>query len=224
VKTEPEIRQPLTRERIIEAALRVMDAEGLEAVTMRRLGRELGVEAMSLYNHVEDKDAVLRGVLARVLADFDLPRDPKLDWIERVRRMARTFRELLLRHPGVIPLLSEKSGPITDPRALVPIETALQTLRDAGLSEAETIHAYRAVVGFVVGSVALEVAGFLNVGDASAAHLEEMAATIPVERFPQIMELLPAMHDCDPSKEFEHGLDLLLTGLRTRPASPRSPL
>jgi AcrR family transcriptional regulator len=215
VKTEPEIRQPLTRDRIIEAALHVMDAEGLDAVTMRRLGRQLGVEAMSLYNHVADKEAVLRGVLARVLADFDLPRDPQLDWIERVRQMARTFRELLLRHPGVIPLLSEKSGPVTDPRALVPIETALRTLRDAGLSEAETIHAYRAVVGFVVGNVALEVAGFLNVGD-TGAHLEEMAAAIPVGRFPQIMELLPAMHDCDPSEEFEHGLDLLLTGLRSR--------
>jgi AcrR family transcriptional regulator len=219
VKAEPEIRQPLTRERILEAALRVMDEEGLDAVTMRRLGRELGVEAMSLYNHVEDKDAVLRGVLALVMAGFDLPEDRDLDWIERVRQMSRTFRGLLLRHPGVIPLLSEKSGPITDARALVPIETALQTLRDAGLSEAETIHAYRAVVGFVVGSAALEVAGFLNVGDAGPAHLEEMAAAIPVERFPQIMELLPAMHNCDASEEFEHGLDLLLTGLSTRAGS-----
>ena len=216
MKTEPEIREPLTRERIVEAALRVMDADGLEAVTMRRLGRELGVEAMSLYNHVEDKDALLRGALARVLSEFELPQDPDLDWIERVRQMARTFRELLLRHPGVIPLLSEKSGPITDPRALVPIETALQTLRDGGLSEAETIHAYRAVVGFVVGSVALEVAGFLNPGDAGASHLEEMAAAIPLERFPRIVGLLPAMHDCDPAQEFEHGLDLLLTGLRSR--------
>lgn len=216
MKTRPEIREPLTRDRILDAAVRVMDAEGLEAVTMRRLGRELGVEAMSLYNHVQDKDAVLRGILARVLADFDLPGEEDLDWIERIRLMSRTFRELLLRHPGVIPLLSEKSGPITDPRALTPIETALQTLRDAGLSEPETIHAYRAVVGYVVGSVALEVAGFLNPGDAGAAHIEEMQASIPFERFPRVLELLPAMHACDPEEEFEHGLDLLLTGLRAR--------
>jgi AcrR family transcriptional regulator len=219
VKTEPEIRQPLSRDRIIEAALKVMDREGLDAVTMRRLGRELGVEAMSLYNHVEDKDAVLRGVLALVLADFDLPEDEELDWIERIREMSRTFRALLLRHPGVIPLLSEKSGPITDPRALVPIETALGTLRGAGLSEPETIHAYRAVVGYVVGSVALEVAGFLNPGDAGQAHFEEMREAIPVERFPHILELLPAMHACDPQEEFERGLDLLLTGLRARPTA-----
>jgi AcrR family transcriptional regulator len=214
VKTQT--RRPLSHERIIDAAVGLMDREGLEAVTMRRLGRELGVEAMSLYNHVEDKDAVLRGILARVLSDFELPRDPELDWVERVRQMARTFRELLLRHPGVIPLLSEKSGPITDPRALVPVETALQTLRDAGFSEPETIHAYRAVVGFVVGSVALEVAGFLNIADAGPAHLEEMQAAIPSERFPRIVELAPAMLRCDPAEEFEHGLDLLLTGLRSR--------
>jgi TetR/AcrR family tetracycline transcriptional repressor len=216
VKTEPEIRQPLTRDRILEAALLVMDREGLEAVTMRRLGRELGVEAMSLYNHVEDKDAVLRGILARVLGDLALPKKEDLDWIERIREMSRTFRALLLRHPGVIPLLSEKSGPITDPRALAPIEAALQTLRGAGLSEQDTIHAYRAVVGFVVGNVALEIAGFLNPDDEALAHLEEMRDAIPVERFPRVIELLPAMHACDPDQEFEHGLELLLTGLRTR--------
>jgi AcrR family transcriptional regulator len=216
VRTEPEIRRPLSRERIIEAAVRVMDRDGLEAVTMRRLGRELGVEAMSLYNHVQDKDAVLRGILARVLGDFELPSGQGLDWIERIREMSRTFRALLLRHPGVIPLLSEKSGPITDPRALAPIETALRTLREAGLSEEETIHAYRAVVGFVVGSVALEIAGFLNPGDEVLAHLEEIRDAIPVERFPHVIELLPAMHACDPHVEFERGLDLLLTGLRTR--------
>ena len=216
MKTEPDIRKPLSGERIIEAALRVMDQEGLEAVTMRRLGRELGVEAMSLYNHVEDKDAVLRGILARVLGDFELPGDRDLDWIERIREMSRTFRALLLRHPGVIPLLSEKSGPITDPRALAPIETALQTLREAGLSQEETIHAYRAVVGFVVGNVALEIAGFLNPDDEALAYLEQMRDAIPVERFPRVIELLPAMHACDPDQEFEHGLDLLLTGLRSR--------
>ena len=216
MKTEPDIRKPLSGERIIEAALRVMDQEGLEAVTMRRLGRELGVEAMSLYNHVEDKDAVLRGILARVLGDFELPGDRDLDWIERIREMSRTFRALLLRHPGVIPLLSEKSGPITDPRALAPIETALQTLREAGLSQEETIHAYRAVVGFVVGNVALEIAGFLNPDDEALAYLEQMRDAIPFERFPRVIELLPAMHACDPDQEFEHGLDLLLTGLRSR--------
>jgi len=211
-------REPLSRDRIVEAALHLADAEGLEAVTMRRLGRELGVEAMSLYNHVTDKDAVLTGVLERILGEFDVPEQEDQDWVTRVRELARRFRQLLLRHPGVIPLLSEKSGPITDPRALLPIEVALETLRSAGLSEEETVHAYRAVVGFVVGSVMLEVAGFLNPEEEAWVHMQEMMAAIPVERFPRLMEMLPALHDCDADIEFEHGLDLLLAGLQARAA------
>jgi AcrR family transcriptional regulator len=209
-------REPLTRDRIVEAALRIADTEGLEAVTMRRLGRELGVEAMSLYNHVESKEAVLMGVLERVMAEFDVPEADGQDWVARIREMSRRFRRLLLRHPGAIPLLSEKSGPMTDPRALRPIEVALETLRGAGLSEEATIHAYRAVVGFIVGSVMLEVAGFMNPEESGWAHVEEMLEVIPVEQFPHLVEMLPAMHDCDADSEFEHGLDLLLTGLEAR--------
>jgi AcrR family transcriptional regulator len=210
-------REPLTPARIVDAALRVMDSEGLEAVTMRRLGRELGVEAMSLYNHVEGKEAVLTGVLERVLTGFDLPDQGEGDWIERIREMSRSFRRLLLKHPNVIPLFSEKAGPITDPEALMPIEIALETLRGAGLSEADTVHAYRAIVGFVIGNVLLEIVGFMNVGDEEhRAHLEQMAAVIPAERFPRVLEMLPAMHDCEPDTEFEQGLDFLLTGLRSR--------
>ena len=76
VTEETRHREPLTRDRIIEAALRVMDAEGLEAVTMRRIGRELGVEAMSLYNHVEDKDDILEGVTERAMNEFEFPPPP----------------------------------------------------------------------------------------------------------------------------------------------------
>ena len=76
VTEETRHREPLTRDRIIEAALGVMDAEGLEAVTMRRIGRELGVEAMSLYNHVEDKDDILEGVTERVMNEFEFPPPP----------------------------------------------------------------------------------------------------------------------------------------------------
>ena len=79
-------REPLTKERIVDAALRVMDAEGLEAVTMRRIGRELGVEAMSLYNHVEDKDDILNGVTERVMTGFDYPPFTG-DWFQDGRAM-----------------------------------------------------------------------------------------------------------------------------------------
>ncbi len=199
VVNEAPARTPLTRNRIIEAALRLSDAEGLEAVSMRRLGRELGVEAMSLYNHVESKEAILTGVLERVLAEFELPEGPPGDWMERSRELLRRFRDLLLRHPGSIPLFSEHNGPITDPRALRPIEVALETLRRGGLSQEQTIHAYRALVGFVVGNVVLEVGGFLNPEAQDPGHMQQMLKAIPadeIDRFPNLIEMLPALHEC----------------------------
>ena len=84
-------REPLTRDRVIEAALRVMDTEGLEAVSMRRVAREVGVEAMSLYHHVEDKEDLLDGICEHVMAGFDFP-DLVDDWAENCRRGARAWR------------------------------------------------------------------------------------------------------------------------------------
>lgn len=214
-------RQPLTRERIIDAATRVMDAEGLEAVTMRRLGRELGVEAMSLYNHVEGKDAILTGVLEMVMSQFELPEGSDEDWIERIRTMSRNFRRLLLAHPRSVPLFTEmdRREPMTSPSALRPIEVALDTLRTAGLSPEETVHAYRAVVGFILGSVLLEIGGFFDPPE-DEAHLQAMAATLSAEQMPRLMEMLPALHECDADREFEHGLDFILLGLRASLSAP----
>lgn len=210
-------RERLTRERIVETALTLMDAEGMEAVTMRRLGRELGVEAMSLYNHVQDKDAILTGVLEVVMSEFELPQDDGEELIERIRTMARTFRRLLLAHPHAVPLFTEmdRREPMTSPSALRPIEVALDTLRTAGLSPEETVHAYRAIVGFVLGSVLLEIGGFFEAPE-DEAHLQAMAATLSVEQLPRLVEMLPALHECDADSEFEHGLDMLLGGLSTR--------
>ena len=117
---------------------------------------------------------------------------------------------------AIIPILSEKSAPMTDPRALMPIEVALDTLRRAGFSEDETVAAYRAIVGFVMGSAMLEVGGFMSPDHDRWQNMEESLAEIPVERFPRLLQMLPAWHDCVPDDVFDHGLDLLLTGLRAR--------
>src|SRR5205085_4540353 len=101
-------RERLTRARVVDAALRLMDAEGLEAVSMRRLGRELGVEAMSLYNHVRDKDDLLESICEQVMAEFAFP-EPAEDWVETGRRAARSWRRLLKDHPNVITLFAERT-------------------------------------------------------------------------------------------------------------------
>src|SRR6266581_5617128 len=109
-------REPLTRQRIIRAALRIMDEEGLEAVTMRRIGRELGVEAMSLYNHVRDKEEILDAICEEVLSEFRFPADQA--WAETVRAAAREYRRLLLAHPRVITLMTGRKSPVTNPDSL----------------------------------------------------------------------------------------------------------
>src|SRR5207247_2484267 len=86
-------RERLTRERVIDAAIGVMDTEGLDAVSMRRVAREVGVEAMSLYNHVRDKDDLLQGVCERIMSSFEFP-DGGGDWVERAKAGARSWRNL----------------------------------------------------------------------------------------------------------------------------------
>ena len=205
-------REPLTRARILEVATRVMDADGLEAVTMRRLGRELGVEAMSLYNHVPSKEALLSGILETVIGQFELPRHDG-DWLERLRDLALAYRRLLLAHPNVLSLFAEHRH--LDPDCLQPIELTLDALRSGGLSVEETNAAYHMLVGYVQGHVMLEIAG-LMAGDAGPEHAAEHEAflrMLPADRFPRMAEMLPHLKGCDHEAEFELGLDVLLAGL-----------
>src|SRR5262245_4221437 len=127
--TAPKPRTPLTRERIVEAALVVMDTEGLDALSMRPVAREVGVEAMALYNHVEDKDDLLRGICDRVMADFEFPEETG-DWADRCRAAARSWRRLLQAHPDIMRLFAETHGPApTSVDSLRPMEYAMRLLQ-----------------------------------------------------------------------------------------------
>jgi AcrR family transcriptional regulator len=209
-------REPLTRQRIIEAALRIMDDEGLEAVTMRRIGRDLGVEAMSLYNHVQDKEDILNGVCEQVLAEFRIPESE--DWAEAARLGAREYRRLLLAHPNVITLLSEGKGPFTNPDALRAYEFALGIFRSVGLAEADSVKAFHTFGGYILGFVMMELGPMVGGPDDEAhdrAH-EEMARMLASADLPRLREALPYIIDCDIEEQFEFGLELLIEGLRTR--------
>jgi AcrR family transcriptional regulator len=219
-RTEPKIlakparrrRAPLTRELVVEAALRVMDAEGLEAVTMRRIGRELGVEAMSLYNHVEDKEDILDGICERVMAEFEFP-EPAEDWEETCRRGARAWRRLLRAHPSVMRLFAERRSPARSPDSMRPMEFALRVLRDSGLSDRDTAQAFHAFGGYIQGFVMMEMGSIA--GGADEGHLkmhQELAARLPDE-FAVLQAVSPHFAECDPDDQFEFGLDLLIAGL-----------
>jgi AcrR family transcriptional regulator len=219
-------REPLTRDRIVDAALRLMDAEGLEAVTMRRLGRELGVEAMSLYNHVADKDDILDGIVDRVMGEFRYP-DPHADWAERAWTSAQEWRRLLKAHPNVIRLLVEREKPLASAATLGPMELALSLLKEAGLSDGDAVQAFRSLGGYIMGAVTMEVGNLAPGGHAhDPAQLQEHLARLPADQLPTLASLMVELHECDDDATFDFGLGLLLAGIQARtgagdPAGPR---
>ncbi len=212
-RAKPAAREPLTRDRVADTAVRIMDAEGYGAVTMRRIGRELGVEAMSLYNHVADKDDLVTAMIDAVFRDFALPSGDAGDWEEQVRSQARSYRAVLLAHPDVIQLLAENTQPSTRMESLLPLESALATLREIGLSDQEVVTAYRMFGGFIIGYVMMETRGIMSLGD--DVDVGAVSAVIPDE-LSTLKRLVPMI--CAPNREvdFDFGIEVMVRGLRDR--------
>jgi TetR/AcrR family transcriptional regulator, tetracycline repressor protein len=202
-------RRPLSRRRVLEAAVRFVDREGLGSLTMRRLGAELGVEAMSLYNHVPNKGALLDGMVEVLLGEVEIPPRSK-DWEERVRDGYRAFRRLAHEHLNVFPLLVERPPETLDGAWLV--EEFLQTLREAGFGAEEALHVFRSLSSYTFGYAMAEIRGFALEPDGSRLG----ARALSPEEFPNLCELGPRLESVNHDAEFEFGLDLLLSGLRDR--------
>lgn len=209
-----ERRSPLSRERVLQAAIRLADEGGIEALTMRKLARELGVEAMSLYNHVADKEDILNGLCEVVMSEFRFPEDDP-DWEVVARRGANAWRQLLKAHPNVIQLFAERHKPMVSVDALRPMEFALATLRRTGLSERDAAQAFQVMGGYIMGFVMLEV-GRMFAPDERSMTREQVAQMLPADDLPNMVDLMPYLDDCDPDEQFEFGLDLLLEGLKVK--------
>ncbi|MGI8809416.1 MAG: TetR/AcrR family transcriptional regulator [Acidimicrobiales bacterium] len=197
-------RGPLSAEEILRAALRLVDAEGLDALTMRRLGSELGVATMSLYGHVPNKDEVLLGVVNLVTADIGLPGPETPPW-EALRRVTREFRRVALAHPNLVPLIVRR--PPTGAEGLLTLEAALDALRRAGIEPSLTARAYRLMSSFAIGFVSLECGGFFKPVDVAAG---EVFAPIDASAVPRVAEVGPYLADWDADREFEGGMDALI--------------
>jgi AcrR family transcriptional regulator len=209
-------RERLTRERVIEAALGIMDDEGLEAVTMRRVAREVGVEAMSLYNHVKDKDDLLQGIRLAVFREFGHPDLERDDPFGNGRRVARAWRDLLKRHPQMLELLADSHDPPSSPEALRPMDTALAVLGTMGVPPEEMVEVFHVFGGFIQGVVMMEQQMKFEQHGGMAA----LAGLIEPEELPCITAALPYMDSCDFDQQFELGLDLMLDGIKARYAGP----
>ena len=208
----------LTRELVLSAALELVDAEGLDALTMRRLGQVLGRDPMSLYRYAENRAELLDGVSELVLNELAIfPADP--DWKAQLRRIAHDLRLLALRHPNVVPLLVTR--PLSTPLGLRPLGTVrpleqiLALLSDAGFAPADALHVYRAYYGFLYGHILNELQEYIVDPEENEALLRLGLHRLPAKDFPRLRALAPVLADYDGEAELDQGITILLSGLET---------
>ena len=213
MSTSPEPRTRLTRERVLAAAVARADDGGIASVSMRRLGEDLGVEAMSLYTHVKGKDDLLDGMVDAVFTEIELPTDGT-DWRTAMRLRAISARTVLRRHPWATPLMQSRTSP--GPATLRHHDTVIGTLRKAGFSVALTAHAFAALDSYIYGFALQEAALPFDTAEEAAEVGGTMFARMPEGAFPHLTELT-VEHVLQPGydygDEFEFGLDLILDGL-----------
>jgi len=206
----------ITREVVLAAALDIVDRDGADALSMRRLAHALDRDPMILYRHAANKAAVLDGVAESVLAQLKVdPTDP--DWQAQLRAVARSYRALALAHPRVVPLLVTR--PLATPLALRPrgtlrpLEDVLELLSRAGFSGSDALHIYRALFGFLNGHVLNELQELVENPDETDDLLRLGLYRLPIGEFPLLRSLAHALASYDGAAELERGLDILLTGL-----------
>ena len=211
--TQP--RAPLTRDRVLRAAIRIADEEGLDALTMRRLGQELGVQAMSLYNHVANKEDLRHGIVEIVLGEVEVAGGDE-DWKTALRQTAFSAYQAFMRHPWACSLHSA-TPEISEARMLW-MEGVLRTLREAGFSPNMTHHAYHALDSHITGYTLWLVSLPFDSREELLDLAERFIPQIP-DRYPYVIEHAQEhLEDPDPNEpsEFEFGLDLILEGLERR--------
>jgi AcrR family transcriptional regulator len=206
-------RAPLSPERVLRAAVALADSAGIESLTMRRLGQELGVEAMSLYKHVANKEALLDGMVDLVFAEIELA-TVDTDWRRAMRDRAVSTRAALMRHPWATPLMQSRTAP--GPATLHHHDTVIGTLRRAGFSVELTAHAFSVLDGYIYGFAMQQRSLPFDTLEEAEEVGRQMFARMPEGAYPHLTELT-VQHILQPGydygDEFEYGLDLILDGL-----------
>ena len=207
-------RAPLSRDRVLRAAVTRADQDGISSLSMRKLGEALGVEAMSLYNHVASKSDLLDGMIDIVFSEIDLPSGGG-DWKAVMRRRAISARQVLRRHPWAIGLMESRTSP--GPATLRHHDAVLGCLRRGGFSLELTAHAYSLLDSYIYG-FALQEAGLpFGTGEEAARVAEEISAQFASGEYPYLTEIAMA-HVVQPgydyADEFETGLELILDSLQ----------
>ncbi len=212
----PPARTRLSTERVLAAALQLLDAEGAEALTMRRLAQALDREPMTLYRYARNKSALVDGVVQLVLDELDI--DPAAaDWRGELRTLATDFRRLALAHPHVVPLLATRP-PATPlglhpPGTLRPLENFLQLLINAGFTRTDALVAYRVFFGFLHGHILSELQESVENPAETEDLLRLSLHRLDPEEFPQLRALATALTDYDGATQLHQGVETMITGL-----------
>jgi TetR/AcrR family tetracycline transcriptional repressor len=210
-------RATLTRPRVLEAALAYADRYGLEALSMHKLGVEVGVKAMSLYNHVKDKDDVLDGLVELLWSEVPAETPASGDWRSAMRHLAMSLRAVVRRHPHVAPLIMTRQ--LMPERALQVCEHYLEVMRKGNVPEECAVAFLRTVFSYGFGHALAELS-CLPGGSAHDADCDDLAklrrvtALVPPEVPDHLVRIaLKVCGDCDMEAQFVIGLDLMIRGL-----------
>jgi AcrR family transcriptional regulator len=209
----PAPRIPLTKQRVLGAAVALADRGGVRSLSMRKLAQELGVEAMSLYHHVANKDDILDGIVDVVFSEIDLP-SGQADWKAAMRQRAISAREALLRHPWATGLMESRSTP--GPATLRHHDAVLGILRNAGFSIELAAHAFSVLDSYIYGFALQEASLPFDTPEETAEVAQTIMAEFPADAYPHLTELT-IEHVLQPGydygNEYLFGLDLILDGL-----------
>ncbi|MGC0415769.1 TetR/AcrR family transcriptional regulator [Embleya sp. AB8] len=208
-----------SREQLRTAALTLVDAHGLAALTMRSLAAALGTGAMTIYNYVDGREGLEGLLVEAVMADALPAADPTAalaDWRADIRRLAEANWRAVRAHPDVIPLILTRR--IDDEATLAHGEALLRALARSGRRGPDLLYAFRTVTAFVTGFAQAELAGPQSIAPADDVQaITARARTLPAARFPYLIEIATAAAESTPDTEFHAGLDLLLTALEQHP-------
>ncbi|GLZ08591.1 TetR family transcriptional regulator [Actinomadura sp. NBRC 104412] len=205
----------LTRDRIVRAAVELIERDGPDALSMRAVAGLLGVAVMSLYNHVPNKAALLEGVAAHVVAGMDLDGDPDEDWRARARTLVRAFRKVAHDYPRCMTVVLTHE--IDTPEAVRPVERALALADAAGFDGATSVRIMRALLAYALGAQVREIGAVKWLHHVVNADAYER---LDPERFPHTAALAPELAKQDPEADFEFGLDLLIRAVDALPRRP----
>jgi len=206
-------RTPLTRERVLQAALRRADEGGIESLSMRKLGQELGVEAMALYHHFANKDDLVDSMVDLVFGEIELPPTGG-DWRTAMRQRAIAVRDALQRHRWAIGLMESRRRP--GPANLRHHDAVIGSLRAGGYDIAMAAHAYSLLDSYIYGFALTKMNLPFETSDDVAEVAQSMLEPFPADEYPYMVEILTdhvMKPGYDYGEEFEYGLDLILNGL-----------